>query len=128
MKFRRPSDSPLKKRARRGFRGYPIVTIAFYGPDDKHASKASVGIVTREGGGAETMKRWFSEDQDIRADRVIGGEILQFIQENGAKSVVMTEQIIGCPHEEGIDYPDGATCPHCPFWANRDRWTGDLIQ
>jgi hypothetical protein len=34
----------------------------------------------------------------------------------------MTDQIIGCPHEEGIDY-EGATCPACPFWAGRDRWT-----
>lgn len=22
---------------------------------------------------------------------------------------------LGCPREEGIDYPDGQICPHCPF-------------
>jgi hypothetical protein len=30
------------------------------------------------------------------------------------------------PHEEGIDY-EGATCPACPFWAGRDRWTGTRL-
>ncbi len=45
----------------------------------------------------------------------------------GAKSVVMTDRIIGCPHEEGIDY-EGPTCPDCPFWAGRDRWTGKRLQ
>jgi hypothetical protein len=38
----------------------------------------------------------------------------------------MTDKIIGCPHEEGIDYPDGEQCPVCPYWAGRDRWTGAL--
>jgi hypothetical protein len=40
-------------------------------------------------------------------------------------SVAMVEAIIGCPHEEGIDYPTGESCPHCPFWKGRDRWTGE---
>jgi hypothetical protein len=38
----------------------------------------------------------------------------------------MTDRIIGCPHEEGIDY-EGAACPACPFWAGRDRWTGERV-
>jgi hypothetical protein len=50
-------------------------------------------------------------------------EVLAFITEAGARSVVMTDRIIGCPHEEGIDY-EGETCPACPFWAGRDRWAG----
>lgn len=49
-------------------------------------------------------------------------------KENEAKSVVMADRIIGCPHEEGVDYPDGSKCPQCPFWAIRDRFTGDIIQ
>ena len=35
----------------------------------------------------------------------------------------MTDRIIGCPHEEGIDYADGTVCPMCPYWQDRDRWT-----
>jgi len=63
----RSSRYDLEKRAKQGFRGYPIATIAFYG-------------------------------------------------------------IIGCPHEEGTDYPEGKSCPQCPFWAGRDRFTQERTQ
>jgi len=33
----------------------------------------------------------------------------------------------GLPHEEGIDYPDGSSCPKCPYWAGRDRGTLERI-
>jgi len=39
----------------------------------------------------------------------------------------MVDRIIGCPHEEGIDYPLGRTCPRCPFWAGIDRFTHEPI-
>ena len=39
----------LSKKVRRGFRGYPVATIAFYGPDAGRASKVAVGIVMTEG-------------------------------------------------------------------------------
>jgi hypothetical protein len=128
MKIKRRSGSPLKKKARRGFRGYPIATVAFYGPNDKNASKVAVGIVTKEDAGPDFLERWFAEDRDVRTDPAVAHEILDFIQSHGAKSVVMTDRIIGCPHEEGVDYPDGGVCPQCPFWATRDRWTGDVVQ
>ena len=128
VRFRRYSGSPLKKKARRGFRGYPIATIAFYGPDDTRASKAAVAIVNAEGAEPSALQRWFTEEGDVRTDPPVASEILQFVRDHGAKSVVMTDRIIGCPHEEGIDYPEGQVCPQCPFWALRDRWTGGLVQ
>ena len=127
MKFKRRSQSPLKKKARRGFRGYPVATVAFYGPDDTRASKVAVGVIATEGAEPVALERWFAEDRDVRADSAIGVQILEFIERHGAKSVVMADRIIGCPHEEGVDYPEGQVCPRCPFWAHRDRWTGDVI-
>ena len=103
MRFKRRSDSPLKKKARRGFRGFPVATIAFYGPNDINASKVAVGIVTKKDAEADIMERWFAEDRDLRTDPAVAHEILEFIQRHGAKSVVMTSTIIGCPHEEGVD-------------------------
>jgi hypothetical protein len=107
-----------------GFRGYPIATIAFYGPDDKRASKVAVGIVPGEDQDPSVLERWYSIDGDVRFDESIGDAIAQFIRAHGAQSVVMSDRIIGCPHQSGIDYPDGEVCPQCPFWATRDRWTG----
>ena len=30
--------------------------------------------------------------------------------------------------QEAIDYAVGQACPQCPFWAHRERWTGDIVQ
>ena len=127
MKIKRRSQSPLRKKARRGFHGYPVATIAFYGPDDTKATKVAVGIVLREDAEPDVLERWFSEAEDVRYSIRIGEEILRFIQRHEAKSVAMADRIIGCPHEEGIDYPEGEVCPKCPFWVGRDRWTGHPI-
>ena len=91
------------------------------------ATKMAVGIVPSEEAEPEVMKRWRSDDRDIRSDLEILTESSEFIESHGALSVVMTDQIIGCPHEERIDYPEGEACPDCPFWAGRDRWTGERI-
>ncbi|MBE7557116.1 MAG: hypothetical protein HS126_39270 [Anaerolineales bacterium] len=45
--------------------------------------------------------------------------IQQFIARHGAKNVVITDGVIGCPHEEGIDFPEGEDCPFCPFWKGK---------
>jgi hypothetical protein len=126
-KPKRRSKSPLDKKARRGFRGYPVATVAFYGPDDRRASKVVVGIVPAEDREAEQLQRWFAEEGDVREDATIGEEILAFIRDHGAKTVVTADRIIGCPHEEGTDYPEGQVCPRCPFWAHRDRWSGEIV-
>jgi len=128
MSIKRKPLSSLRKKARRGFRGYPVATIAFYGPDDERATKVAVGIVAREDAEPERLERWFSEEEDVRYSRTIADEILRFIERYEARSVAMMEQIIGCPHEEGIDYPEGQVCPSCPFWAHRDRWSRDIIR
>jgi hypothetical protein len=126
MKLKRPS--PLTKKARRGFRGYPAATIAFYGPDARRATKVAVGIVRSEGGEPDPLVRWHAEEGDIRKNPSVAEEILELVEREGVRSVVMSDRIIGCPHEEGIDYPEGEVCPMCPFWANRDRWTGGVLQ
>jgi hypothetical protein len=116
----------IEKRARKGARGFPLGTLAFYGPDDRQASKMVASVIAREGAGPSHLQRWCSEGADVRAEAVFLEEVLAFFEEHGVKSVVMPDRIIGCPHEEGVDY-EGAVCPRCPYWAGRDRWTGELI-
>jgi len=64
-------------------------------------------------------ERWIGRDDDG-----IAIAALAFVREHGARSIGMIDRIIGCPHEEGIDYPLGASCPQCPLWEGRDRWAG----
>ena len=116
----------LAKKAKRGIRGYPVGTLNLYGPDDRRASKLVAAIVEHEGGGATEMRKWYSDHGDVRDILEIIEEAIAFLEQFGVRSVVMPETIIGCPHEEDIDY-QGPVCPKCPFWANRDRWTGELM-
>ena len=124
---RRHQSSRIRKKARRGFRGYPVATIALYGPTAEKATKVAVGIINGENQEPAALERWFSDEVDVRFNPEIDEQILAFIKSKDVKSVVMTDRIIGCPHEEGTDYPDGASCPQCPYWAGRDRWTHDRI-
>lgn len=114
----------LKKKAKAGFRGYPIATIAFYGPDDRRASKVAVGIIAAPDSDPVDLHRWFAESGDVRSDVAICTEIAVFLRGHQVRSVSMVDRIIGCPHEESIDYPQGEACPRCPFWTGRDRWAG----
>jgi hypothetical protein len=117
----------LGKKAKKGFRGFPLATIAFYGPDNHRATKLTAGIVLDADQEPVELRRWCTDAGDIREDPDTAEEILAFIDQFGVRSVAMVDRIIGCPHEEGIDY-EGPVCPHCPYWAGRDRWTGEIIQ
>ena len=129
VKERKPNMTPAATGSfPPGFRGYPAATIAFYGPDDEQASKVVVGIVASENDEPQRLERWHSAAEDVRYSPAIGEAIVEFVKKHGVQSVIMADRIIGCPHEEGIDYPEGTSCPRCPFWASRDRWTGEYIQ
>ena len=117
----------LHKKARKGLRGWPVATVAFYGPDLSRASKVAVGIVPAADAEANPMRDWKVDHGDVRRDAAVAREILEFIEEHGALSVVITDRIIGCPHQEGIDY-EGEYCPVCEFWRGRDRFTGKMVE
>ena len=118
----------MKKKADRGFKGYPVATVALYGPTAELATKMVVSIVKDEGEDPDPLERWFSEGKDIRRDAVVGLKVEAFLRRHPVRSVIAADRIIGCPHEEGIDYPLGEWCPQCPFWAGRDRFTHELIE
>lgn len=116
----------LRKRANKGMRGWPVATIAFYGPNLSQATKVVIGIVPSENADVAELRDWKLEVGDVRSDPAIAEEILAFIEIHNALSIVMTDSIIGCPHEEGIDY-EGEWCPVCEFWHGRDRFTGQQV-
>jgi tetratricopeptide (TPR) repeat protein len=112
----------LRNRAKKGFLGYPVATIAFYGPDDRRATKVALGIIFDEDDETRReMNRWFSAKGDIRRDASVFEAMFRLTQSRGVRSVAMPEEILGCPHEEDIDYAEGEWCPQCPFWAGRER-------
>lgn len=78
LKARWYKDKFVKKRDK-GFRGYPVATVAYYGPDHRRATKVSVGIVNAEGAETKILERWFSETSDVRTDPEITEAIVRFI-------------------------------------------------
>ena len=81
----------LTKRANKGFRGYPIGTVAFYGPNDRRASKVAVGVVPREGAEATELERWFSDEGDVEMTRTSPPRSRH--SSNGTMSRVWSSQI-----------------------------------
>jgi Protein of unknown function (DUF1186)/SEC-C motif len=73
------------------------------------------------------MRSWSTDASDVRIDPVVAAELADWLRSQGVKDTVSYDRIIGCPHEEGIDYPIGRTCPQCPFWASIDRFTHEPI-
>ena len=116
----------LRKKAKKGMRGWPAATIAYYGPNLSQATKVAVGIVTSETEEPLEMRDWKVENGDVRTDPTIAQGILDLMESHSVLSVIMTDGIIGCPHQQGIDY-EGEWCPVCEFWRGRDRFTGQRI-
>ena len=100
---------------------WPVGTLIFYGPDNRHASKV-VAAVFAHRGAEPVMEKWFEDRLDVRLDRRIGNEVAKFFRTHRVRKVGMMKGIFGCPHEEGVHYPHGGVCPQCPFWATHDRY------
>jgi hypothetical protein len=102
-----PQPGPVK---------YPIGTMALYGPDDKTTTKIAAGVFKGPNSKA-IMKRWVATD--VMTNPKIQQQIEDFFEQHGVKSVSMSDGNMGCPHEEGKDFPVGEDCPFCPFWAGK---------
>jgi hypothetical protein len=108
----------LERRAQKGFQGYPLGIIAFYGPTDKIATKAVIGIVEEAGGSPQQIKKWVYDKGDLRKDVDSIKELFRYIEAHNVLSVALTPGIYYCPHDNGIDFPEGGSCSLCPFWSN----------
>ena len=102
------------KAVRRG--KYPIGTVAAYGPDDRKTTKIVAGVILFEG--ADPILERFVAN-DVLADPKIREAVRKHFAIHGVKTVAYSEKNMGCPHEEGIDFPKGGDCALCPFWARK---------
>jgi hypothetical protein len=69
------------------------------------------------------VMRWVATD--VTTSPMIQREIQEFFKEHGVKSVALGDGNLGCPHEEGEDFPDGEDCPFAAFGkGNREAISG----
>jgi hypothetical protein len=104
-------DGKPKKRPE-----FPMGTVALYGPNDKVTTKIAAGVI-KSPNAEPIIERWVATD--VTTSPKVQREMLEFFEKHGVKSVAMSEGNMGCPHEEGEDFPDGEDCPFCPFWAGK---------
>jgi hypothetical protein len=95
-----------------------IATVAFYGPNDQVATKAVVGILSKDKK-VQDSRQWLSTTVDVREDERIRAEMVDYIKTHKVEHATATEHVIGCPHQAGVDYPIGVPCPMCDFWKGR---------
>ncbi len=101
-----------------------MATIATYGPTPERATKLVASIVPRRGAEPTDRQIWTTLVGDVRYDPAVRDDVLAFIDAHDAQETVTATRLLGCPHQEGLDYPEGEECPDCPAWAGIDRWTG----
>ncbi len=92
---------------------FPIGTVALYGPNDKLTTKIVAGVIL-EPDSEPILERWVGTK--VTEDPKVQTQIEEFFAKHHVKSVVAADQNIGCPHEEGEDFPVGEDCPFCPYW------------
>ncbi|MCE9606764.1 MAG: SEC-C domain-containing protein [Planctomycetia bacterium] len=95
---------------------YPLATVAYYGPDDRVTTKIVVGVFPRVGAEA-ILERWVGTN--VTNNPKVKRQIKDFLDKRHVKNVVTSDGNLGCPHEEGQDFPQGEDCPFCPFWAGK---------
>jgi hypothetical protein len=95
---------------------YPIGTVALYGPNEQTTTKIAAGVILHDGA-EPIIKRWVATD--VTTNPKVQQEMQDFFLQHGVKSVAMSEGNMGCPHEEGLDFPVGEDCPFCPFWKGK---------
>jgi len=92
---------------------YPLATITYHGPSPHIATKSIVGILASK----ETepiFKEW--QGEKVADDVQTAREVARFVQEHEVARVLTSEWVLSCPHEEGVDFPEGEDCPYCPDW------------
>lgn len=95
---------------------FPIGTVAYYGPDDKTTTKIVAGVITEEGA-EPILRRWMASD--VTTNPKVQEQIDRFFKKHGVRHMGMSPGNIGCPHEEGEDFPVGGDCPFCPWWKGK---------
>ncbi|TWX71857.1 hypothetical protein ESZ36_01090 [Colwellia demingiae] len=80
------STKRIAKRVKKGFQGYPQISLAYFGESVNCATQVVVGFIQEEGAAAQ--EQTFSSKDDARKDETIQTTLLKIIERADAKTVV----------------------------------------
>jgi len=85
------SKKRISKRVKMGFKGYPELSIAYFGSSADVAEKVVLAFIPEEG--AKALEESFQCEGDAREDQVIQSAIVKMIERTEAKTVKQAEQV-----------------------------------
>ncbi len=80
------STKRIAKRVKKGFQGYPQISLAYFGESADCATEVVVGFILEEG--AKAQEERFSSKGDARKDETIQTTLIKVIERANAKTVV----------------------------------------
>jgi len=79
------SKKRIAKRVKMGFQGYPMVSIAYFGPIDGQTDEVIVTFLLEEGG--EAQEERLHSKNEAQEDELIQSALVKIIERSGAKTV-----------------------------------------
>lgn len=95
---------------------YPLGVVIYYGPDAQTCTRVTAAVIKVPHARPE-FRHWRGEAP--HTDAQVIAEIGEFFRLHSVQTAVMTDGIVDCPHDEGVDYPTGESCPYCPYWSKQ---------
>ena len=80
------STKRIAKRVKKGFQGYPQISLSYFGESVNCATKVVIGFISEEGEAVQEQK--FSCKGDARKDETIQTTLLKVIERADAKTVL----------------------------------------
>ena len=75
----------IAKQVKKGFDGYPLISLAYFGATTEVASKVEVTFLAEEGATAQVQT--FSSNSDAREDETIQSVLVKIIERAEPKTV-----------------------------------------
>jgi len=85
------STKRIAKRVKKGFQGYPQISLAYFGESADCASEVVIGFILEEGSAPQEQK--FSSKTDARTDETIQTTLLKVIERANAQTVIEIEGV-----------------------------------
>lgn len=81
----------IAKKVKKGFQGYPEISLTYFGTTADNASEVVVGFILNEGDTAQEQK--LTSAGDARQDETIQTTILKIIERAEAKTVLEADGV-----------------------------------
>lgn len=83
------STKLIAKRVKKGFQGYPQISLAYFGESIDYATEVVVSFIAEEGDAAQDQK--FTSKDNVKKDETIQTTLLKIIERSDAKTVLEFE-------------------------------------